>query len=342
MSLLLAAVTTAACSSATSSGASGTSSEPEASLTWGTGTITMFEAAPFVAMGLGIFKKYHLNVNFTYGPSAPPLLVNGSAQIIADRSADVPLLIGEGQPVKAIGALASNVHAGLLGTGSVKSISDLQAMGSKCTIVSETSGIFIVYQTHWIQKYHLKCQIATIQDYNLALAGVVAGRYTAAVELLSNAGSAVAAGQAHWLIDPASSNFVQSGNALPGSFINTALITTSAYLKTHKDVVVRFVSALQQANTQMKKMSNAKIAQAIKASGVTYWIAQSVQAIEAQLTGNNAAPNVFDLDHIGVGPISKALWTNSLQNISQQGIKIDPGDPRFSYTKAVDDSAFAK
>jgi hypothetical protein len=344
VSVVLSVALSAACSSSNSSGSAGASnstSEPEASLTWGTGTVTMFEAAPFTAMGLGIFKKYNLNVSFTDGPSAPPLLVSGSAQIVADRSADVPLLIGEGQSVKAIGALASNVPAGLLASNSVKSMAALQAMGSNCTIASETSGIFIAYQNHWIKKYHLKCQIATIEDYNLAVDGVVSGRYTAAVELLSNAGSVVAGNQAHWLIDPASKNYVSSGNALPGSFINTALITTSAYLKAHKNVVQRFIAALQQTDTMMKKMSNLAIARAIKASGAPYWSSQSVQAIESQLTGNNAAPNVFALDHIGVNPVSKQLWTSSLQNITQQGIKIDPSDPRFSYAKAVDDSVFS-
>ena len=342
LSAVLAVAISAGCSSSTSSGsASSSSSEPEASLTWGTGTITMFEAAPFTAMGLGIFKKYNLNVSFTDGPSAPPLLVGGSAQIVADRSADVPLLINEGQSVKAIGALASNVPAGLLASNSVTSMAALAAMGTNCTIASETSGIFIAYQNHWIKKYHLKCQIATIEDYNLAVDGVVSGRYTAAVELLSNAGSVVAGNQAHWLIDPSSKSYVSSGNALPGSFINTALITTSAYLRAHKNVVQRFIEALQQTDTMMKKMSNAAIARAIKASGAPYWSSQSVQAIESQLTGNNAAPNVFALDHIGVNPVSKQLWTDSLQNITQQGIKIDPSDPRFSYAKAVDDSVFS-
>jgi ABC-type nitrate/sulfonate/bicarbonate transport system substrate-binding protein len=338
-SLALVVALAAGCSGGSSGSRSGSGSE--ATLTWGTGTVTMFEAAPFVAMGLGIFKKYHLDVQFKVGPSAPPLLVSGAAQIIADRSADVPLLIGEGQSVKALGALAYNVPAGLLASDTVTSMAALQAMGNRCTIAAETSGIFIAYQTHWIQKYHLKCQVDTIQDYSLAVAGVVSGRYTAAVELLSNAGSVVAAKQARWLIDPRSADYQSSGNALPGSFINTALITTSAYLATHKDVAARFLKALQRANTQMQTMSNAAIASAIKASGAPYWASQSVQAIESQLTGNNAAPNVFALDHIGVYPISRQLWTDSLQNIKQQGITIDPSDPRFSYAQAVDDSVFS-
>ena len=335
-SVLVAAATATACT-AEADGSSG----GRDTVTWGTGVITMFEAAPFTAMGLGIFAKHGLDVKFAQAPSAPTLLATGKAQILADRSADVPLLINQGKPTKAFGALASNVPAGLLASNDVKTMADLTALGSNCTIAGATSGIFLAYLNYWVGKFGLKCKIATVQDYSLAQSGVVSGRYTAAVELLSNSGAVVGKKQAHWVIDPTAADYKSGGAALPGSFINTALMTTSAYLKDHKDVVKRFVEALQETNTKMKSMSNEDIAKAIKASGVQYWSSQSEEAIVNQLTGSNAAANVFELDRIGVEPISKQLWTESLQNMKQQGVNIDPADPKYSYEQAVDSTLIA-
>jgi NitT/TauT family transport system substrate-binding protein len=336
LSLLLATAAVTACS--TSSRDSGGGSGAKDTVTWGTGTVTMFEAAPFVAMGLGIFDKHDIDAKFTVAPSAPTLLASGKAQILADRSANVPLLISQGKPVKALAALASNVPAGLLVSNKVETMADLTNLGGNCSLAASTGGILTAYLHYWVDKYNLKCKISVIQDYSLALSGVVSGRYTAAAELLSNAGAAVAKKQAHWLIDPTAADYKSSGNALPGSFINTALVSTNSYLDSHKDVVKRFIAAVQEANAKMKSMSNADIAKAIKASGAQYWASQSEEDIVNQLTGSDAAANVFELDRIGVDPISEKLWTDSLQNIKQQGVDIDPADPRFGYDQAVDSS----
>jgi ABC-type nitrate/sulfonate/bicarbonate transport system substrate-binding protein len=335
ISVLLAAALVASCSS---SSADSDGKDAADSITWGTGTITMFSAAVFAAMGMGTFKDHDLDVTFKTAPAAATLLGTDDAQIIADRSATTPLLIDQGKPTKVLASLASNVPAGLLGSNDVDSLSDLQAMGDKCTIAAATSGIFLAYINYWKDKFGLECKLLTVQDYSLALSGIVAGHYTAAVELLSNAGAALAQKQAHWLIDPTASDYQSSGAALPGSFINTALMTSDSYLKDHKDVLTRFLAAVEEANEKMKTMSNEDIAQAIKDSGASYWSSQTVDQIVAQLTGSGAAPNVFDLDHIGVDPVSEQLWDDSLQNMKAQGVDIDPSDPKFSFSEAVDGS----
>jgi ABC-type nitrate/sulfonate/bicarbonate transport system substrate-binding protein len=334
--LLVAALFLAACSS--SSGDSG--SGKNTTLTWGSGVVTMIDAVGFTAMGLKAFDKYHLDVRFTNGPSAPTLLTTGKADIIRTRYTDVPLLINQGKPVKALATVAVGTPVGLLGGNNVKSIEDLAAMGDRCTIAGAATGSFYAYPRWWAKKYGLKCKIVLVSDYGLALTGVVAGRYSAAPELVSNAGAVLADKKAHWLVDPNAPDHETNGDALPFDEISSIFGATSEYLKSHQDVVARFIKALQETETKMKTMTNEQIAQAIKDSGATVWASQSVDQIVNQLTGNGQAKNVFELDGLNIAPLTEELWKSNLEYVPNEGIELDPSDAKFNYRNAVDNTAF--
>lgn len=336
LATFLAACSSSASSPSASSG-SGTKYTP-ANVTWGAGVITMLDSIGFVAMGLGSFRKYNLNVQFVNGPSAPTLLATGKADIIQTRFSDVPLLISQGEPVKTFGTVAVGIPVGLLGSNQVKSLKALQAMGGNCTIGGTESGTFFAYENYLIKKFHLKCKVDTLSNFNLAIDGVASGRYTVAPEYASNAGAVLAAKQAHWLIDPSNPHYAADGYALPYEPISSALVASSAYLKANSGVVKRFVAALQDTEQRMKKMSNEQIAEAIKKSNVTYWQPQSIPAIVEQLTGSGIAKNVFALDKLDLAPMSKKLYNGNLDTSLQQGVNINPKDPRFAYSKAVDNS----
>lgn len=310
------------------------------SLTWGSGVVTMIDAVAFTAMGLKTFDKYHLDVKFTNGPSAPTLLTTGKADIIRTRYTDVPLLIKQGKPVKALATVAVGTPVGLLGGNNVRSIQDLAAMGDKCTIAGAATGDFYAYPNWWSKKYGLKCKVVLVSDYALALDGVVAGRYSAAPELVSNAGSVLADKKAHWLIDPNAPDHETNGDALPFDEISSIFATTDEYLKSHGDAVSRFIKALQDTEKSMKTMTNEQIANAIKASGAPVWQSQSAEQIVNQLTGNGQAKNVFELDRLDVAPLNEQLWKSNLDYVPNEGIQVDPADPKLSYQNAVDNSAF--
>jgi ABC-type nitrate/sulfonate/bicarbonate transport system substrate-binding protein len=333
---LIAALLLAACASPTTDAGSG-----KTSVTWGSGVVTMIDAIGFTAMGIKAFDKYGLDVHFTNGPSAPTLLTTGKADLIRTRFTDVPLLINQGKSAKALATVAVNTPVGLLGNNDVKSIQDLVAMGENCTIAGAATGSFNGYPKWWASKYGLKCKVALVSDYSLALTGVVAGRYQAAPELVSNAGAALAEKKAHWLIDPNAPDHKANGDALPFDEVSSIFATTSDYLKSHKDVVAKFMKALQETETKMKTMTNEQIAQAIKDSGATVWQSQSIQQIVNQLTGNGQAKDVFELDRLHIAAFTEPLWKSNLDYAPNEGIKLDPADPKLSYQNAVDNSAFA-
>src|ERR1041384_2962670 len=209
---LVAALVLAGCASPGTDAGSGSGKD---SLTWGSGVVTMIDAIGFTAMGLKAFDKYNLDVHFTNGPSAPTLLTTRKADIIRTRFTDVPLLINQAKSVKALGTVAVGPPVGLLGNNDIKSIQDLAAMGDRCTIASAATGSFNAYPNWWSQKYGLKCKVALVSDYGLALTGVVAGRFQAAPELVSNAGAVLAEKKAHWLVDPNAPDHKTNGDALP-------------------------------------------------------------------------------------------------------------------------------
>jgi ABC-type nitrate/sulfonate/bicarbonate transport system substrate-binding protein len=320
---------------AASTGAAG---GPEETVTFGTGTITLNLAVPFTAMGLGLFTKNNLNVQFVTGPTAAPLLAEGTADMIFDRAADVPLLTSEGKPTKAIAADTEDTHAGLVATKSVTSIAQLRAMGTNCTIASEGSGVFEAFQEYWVSKYGLHCKIATLSSYSLAPGGLVSGQYTAAVELASNVSSLVAQGSLDWLINPLSPNYVKGGYGLPYPFVNNAVMASSAYIAHNQQTITRFFEVLKETEARMKKMTNTQIAQAIHDSGVTYYASQSVQAIEEQLTGDGAAPNIFALNNLNLSTISSGVWADTMKSLVAQGVDVNPTDKRWDYSAGVDNT----
>jgi NMT1/THI5 like len=336
--VLSAVVLLAACSSGGNSGSTGSSKEPEETVTIGAGTITLNLAIPLVGMGLGLFTKSHLNVKFVDGPTAAPLLATGQADMIFDRSANVPLLNNEGQHTKAILAVTENTRAGLVASKSVKSIAQLQAMGSNCTLASAGSGILFAYQNYWVSKYHLKCKISTLSDYSLVPAGIESGRYTAAAELVSNVSSLVASGNLNWLINPLASNYVSSGNSLGYTFVNNAVVAEDSYIAGNKSTITRFFAVLKDAEQRMKSMSSAQIAQAIKDSGVSYYSAQTASAIAQQLTGDGAVPNIFVLNSMNLAPISQSAWVSTMRSLVAEGVDVNPNDSRWDFANGVDNS----
>jgi hypothetical protein len=326
----MGAIALAACSSgSTSSG--GTAGDATETVTWGADSVTMIDAIAFTGMGIGAFQKYHLNAEFVNGTTAPTTLETGGADIVRTDFSTGPLLTKEGKGVKIFATVAVNTPVGLLGTNSVKSIADLKAMGSNCILASFTNGDFYTYPNYWSKKFGLRCKIDQVSDYGLAISGVAAGRYTAAPELASNAGSAIAAKQAHWLISPGS-------DRLPFDVISSVYMTTSSYLSSHKSEVQNFVKALEYTETKMKTMSNQQIAAAIKKSGATIWTSESASDIVEQLTGDGQASNVFSLDKVNIGPLSQTLYNANLHAQPEENIPVDPGSSEFSYAALVNNS----
>jgi hypothetical protein len=338
--VLAAVVLLAACSSSGggNSASTGSSKEPEETVTIGAGTITLNLAVPLVGMGLGLFAKSNLDVKFVDGPTAAPLLATGQADIIFDRAANVPLLNNEGQHTKAILAVTEDTRAGLVASKSVTSIAQLQAMGSNCTLASAGSGILFAYQNYWVSKYHLKCKISTLSDYSLVPAGIVSGRYTAAAELVSNVSSLLAAGSLRWVINPLASNYVSSGNSLGYTFVNNAAVAEDSYIASNKSTITRFFAVLKEAEQKMKTMSSTQIAQAIRDSGVTYYSSQSTASIAQQLTGDGAVPNIFVLNSMNLSPISASAWASTMRTLVAEGVDVNPNDPRWDFANGVDNS----
>lgn len=85
-------------------------------------------------------------------------------------------------------------------------------------------------------------------------------------------------------------------------------------------------------------MTNTQIAQAIHDSGVTYYSSQSVQAIEEQLTGDGAAPNIFALNNIDLSTISSGVWADTMKSLVSQGVDVNPSDKRWDYAAGVDNT----
>jgi ABC-type nitrate/sulfonate/bicarbonate transport system substrate-binding protein len=298
----------------------------------------MIDAVAFTAMGTGAFDKYNLKVNFVTGDSGPTVLLTGQADILRAGFSTAPLVISQGKSVKAFAVVAVNTPSGLLANNKIKSIQDLAAKGSNCSIVGAASGDFYAYPRYWANKYGLKCKIEIVSNYALALSGVVAGRYDAAPELVSNAGATLAEKKAHWIIDPTKPDYATNGDKVPYDDISSIFMTTTSYLNSHKAIVQRFMQALKDTEAKMKTMSNEQIAQAIKNSGAAYWKPQSVQQIESQLTGSNQAKNVFDLDKLDLQGLSESLYTANLNAAPSEGISINPKDPKFAYSNVVDNT----
>jgi NMT1/THI5 like len=335
---VLVSGTIVACSSGSSgdAGSAGSAS----TLRWSANTVTMTQAIIYAAMGRGSFKKYGLTVKFVPTTSNPTALATGSTDVIVGRASDPMLLINQGKPVKVIGSVAVDTPTGLLGTDGVKTIQDLQKMGSNCILAGIATGTFATYLKFWGDKYGLKCKIDNASDYNTTIDGTVAGRYTASVQLLTNAGAAIASGKAHWLLNPLDPTFKADGDQLPDHVINSDLTVTADYAAKHAAQIKAFISGLKDAEAWMKTATNQQIAQAIKDSGVAFWQPQSVDQIVEQLTGAGTVKNVFQGVGVNVAPISQQLWNESLKTTPEQGVQINVNDPRYSYSAVYDNSAF--
>lgn len=336
LTALLAACSSSGSSSTAATAAGGSQAQP-ATLTWATSTVALNQAVIFVAMGNQNFKKYNLTVKFTTATSDPSALTTGAADVIIGRASDPLTLVSQGKPTKVIAANAVNIPEGFLGSSKVKSIQDLAAMGTNCTIASLPTGNVPLYTAKWMAEYGLKCKVDLISDYTTAVSAVVAGRYDAAVENLSGVGDVLATGRAHWLIDPLDPNFAKK-DQLANPLINSNIAAMASYVSSHSDELKRFMQGLMDAQAWMKTATNEQIAQAVKNSGVAYWQAQSVQQIEQQITANGAGKDVFQTAGGGVVPISEQMWNENLQYAKQQGLKFDTSAAEFSYSSMYDAS----
>jgi hypothetical protein len=310
-------------------------------LTVGSPTAFAQDVVAYAAMGLGLFKKAGLSVQFQYDPTPQDLLVSGAAQLMSDQPAHALGLIGLGQNVKIIAANTVNVYPGLI--GSVASLAALQSEGTNCTIAEGTSGVLYEYTNGWMKKYGIKCNVVTIASSPVVQAGVEAGTYAAAAEVppIGDGMIAATSRKLHWIIDPTSSSFVAKGYNLGYEYINDSYYTNRHDLTTDKAAITKFFEVETKAIPVIEKMSPKAVATAVRKSGVAAWNAESLAEVEASLTGFGVAPkpeNAILYNNISLGPIKSSLWSKERQAIQGQNSGVNAYDGFYSYSNAINNT----
>ena len=316
-------------------------------------TLTLGSTAPlagdvvtYAAMGLGLFQKAGITLNWAYNAtSAPSLLVSGQAQLLSDRPSNALVLESQGQSIKFLSPNITDADPGWVGSANIGTLQDLINKGTNCQIGIGVSGSLYEFTQGWVQKFGIKCQLVSLGSYTaLAAAGVCAGTYQAVAEVLPLGSGLIAqCPGTHWLIDPSDPNYFKDGYDLGLNFINSGWYTTTADLASDKDAITRFFQVEKKAYTMVEHMQPDAVATAVQNSGIAGWQSMKLGDIEASLTGlgvlpNNSWQNAIAFNHITLGPVPQQLWADTLIAVNQQGAGLDITNPSYSYANIVDTS----
>lgn len=330
--------------SSSPSPAASSSSGPVAPLNIVIGSATVSYGSVFVALANNLFAKNGVHVNvvdYTGVATGAQQLVAG--QIDLSGVVNQALSIAEqGKQTSIISDIANLSGRGyaFLGRPGITSMSQLQSMGTNCTIISLVSGTPLYAYTQKVMKaYNLHCRLITTSAANLSATTVESGGADAGTVVPIDGTTAQANGKGNLLLNPTKMSDADAAKIFPIVYPILTWVGLKDNLQAKRESVIRFERALRQASALMAKTSPDQLAQwCLNNLPLNPFAGSTQTALSAAWTLQLAQfPKGSD-----AGFISEATWNAELTGIAQDWhlANFDPTAPAVQYKSIVDMSYF--
>lgn len=328
--------------SSTVPAAASTTSKSMPTLNIAIGAPSVGFAAVWIALDKKLFPKNGVHVNvvtYTGVQVLPSLLTSGRADLVMNTDSAFFSLMLAGEPAQVIFNLEDyNWQYGtVIARPQIKSIADLQALGSSCRLATSAPGTGTYgWMLEFQKAYKLHCTYIDTPTLAAETAAVTGGSADAAVTLLATAQSVASAGLANIIFDPSKEAAATGKRIIAESFPSVGILGLKSNLKAKKKAVTDFVKALRQADAIIQKSTPSELAKMTIASAPSAWGSQTTAAVAAGWS-------ILHVTSPGTtaGFISAASWSQALKVLSGWGLtSINLKSPALSYRNAINMSFF--
>jgi NitT/TauT family transport system substrate-binding protein len=290
-------------------------------------------ALPFLAEQLGYFKDAHLDVTITpgVGANAISMVVTGQADVtMFGTTASFPP-VTQGRSTTVIfsqqgGGLGANVA--VLASSKYQSLTDLS--GLRVSTVGATGagyGETQVYSKYVVDHGGKPFEIVPAPDATTLVGMLKAGRVAATVSAKGFYAQGLVDGTFRLLVDMADP--ANRSKFFGGYFAETAIFGVTNNLKTKKEATIRFLVAIDRANTWLRAHKASDIASVLQKHSVYALTPSNVLELDIEST----LPFVTTTR----GRVTEQMWDLSLKNFATWNTPgVDVLSPDFAFAKRVD------
>jgi ABC-type nitrate/sulfonate/bicarbonate transport system substrate-binding protein len=278
----------------------------------------------------GAYASENIDMKFVSNATSPiPLLLSGQVDTVFFGVPSAVIGAYQGSPpLKMIYALIySSSTLYLAARNDVKSLADCKRVGALGPPSTAWHWAKIVqakgHYTNW--------DIIPVNSGTAQTAALVSGQIDCSFATYATHNAQVDAGQAHFLINPENPKTIPKG--VNANVVGTGVLTTDDWLKSHHDLAVRLIKALDKGRKDLFGLPPTQVAQMLSQN--TMFAGFDIPTMADALVHSKPVMTPFD------GYVPRSNW-RAIQAYMIQGGEdwLNPADPKWSYDNFVDMSYY--